>query len=442
MKVSPTVGQTVIKKHKRGNGKSAGYGKGMVITMKKKGETRWQKALLLILMLLLSVPMVGVAAYAYGKSFRDIFIFVIIATMCFGAIIFSLIQSSVFGTLHYDNGSHYSRFVLTFLFSTIASCILPTLPDEGWAVPSFALALSLFSNTVTGIFAYAGLLSICVYLASADMLVFTFYFIMGVVFAVLFEKLDEDYKTGAPMSIVTILYVVGMVAKLAFESRGVVSGDTLAITVVNIFVTFIIMVVVLKFYCSVAIDKEKGKYLRINDQEYKMLAKYKEKDGELYYNAIHTAYFAEKTARLLHMDVDVAKNGGYYHRIIVNECKTKNKTLEEICKENKFPPKAVKLLQEYNYKSMPMKMRETVAVYIADSVVSSIMYLIKKNKSGEDRQESEKEETDYGKVAVAIVRRKVSSGILNDSEISLSDLGGLEKIYTGEKLYYDFLYRE
>lgn len=426
-------------RRERGKGKLADFGKGKVIMMKKKGEARWQKALLLLLMFLLSVPLVGVAAYAYGKSFRDIFIVVIIASVCFGAVIFSLIQSSVFGTLHYDNGSHYSRFVLTFLLSMAASCLFPTLQDEGWAYPSLALALSLLSNTVTGLLAYAGLLGICAYLASADMLVFMLYFIMGVVFAVLFEQLDEDYKTGAPMSVAMILYVAGMAGKLAFESRGIISGDTLAITVVNIFVTFIIMLVVLKFYCSVAIDREKGKYLSINDQEYKMLAKYKEIDKELYYNAIHTAYFAEKTARLLHMDVDVAKNGGYYHRIIVSECKEKGKTLEQICKENKFPPKAVRLLQEYNYKSMPMKMRETVAVFIADNVVSSIMYLIKKKQSQEAASD---EETDYGKVAVAVVRRKINSGILNDSDISLSDLGGMEKIYTGEKLYYDFLYRE
>lgn len=412
----------------------------MVIAMKKKGEARWQKTILLLLMFLLSVPMVGVAAYVYEKSFRDIFTVVIIAAICFGVVIFSLIQSSIFGTLHYDNGSHYFRFVLTFFVSTIASCFLPALQDEGWAFPSLALALSLFSNTVTGTLAYAGLLSICAYLASADMLVFMLYFIMGVVFAVLFEKLDEDYKTGAPMSIAMILYVVGMAAKLAFESRGMISEDTFAIAVINIFITFIIMIVVLKFYCSVAIDKEKGKYLSINDQEYKMLAKYKEIDKEIYYNAIHTAYFAEKTARLLHMDVDVAKNGGYYHRIIVSECKATNKSLEQICKENKFPPKAVQLLQEYTYKSMPMKMRETVAVFIADSVVSSIMYLIKKKQSGET--EEEKEEADYTKVAIAVVRRKINSGILNNSDISLSDLGGLEKIYTGEKLYYDFLYRE
>ncbi len=114
------------------------------------------------------------------------------------------------------------------------------------------------------------------------------------------------------------------------------------------------------------------------------------------------------------------------------ECRKQEKSLEEICKDNKFPPGAVRLLQEYNYKSQPMKMRETVAVYLADCVVSSIMYLIGK-------AEGKPADMDYGKIATAIIHRKIESKVLDNSDISLADLGGIEKIYTGEKLYYDFL---
>ena len=233
--------------------------------MKKKEESRWQRILLIMLMLLLSTPAVGAAAYLYGKSFRDIFTLIIMVAACFGAVVFSMVQSAVFGTLHYDNGSHYARFVFVFLVSVAAFCILPTLESAGWAVPSLALALALFSNTVTGILAYAALLGACVYLASADTLVFLLYFFMGVIFAVLFEKLDEDYKTGGPMFIAMAVYVAGMAAKLVFESRGMVSEDTLAIAVINVFITFVIMLAALRFYCAVVIDREKGKYLMIND---------------------------------------------------------------------------------------------------------------------------------------------------------------------------------
>lgn len=400
--------------------------------MKKKEEAVWQKIILISAMVLLSVLIIGTAAYFYGKSFRDIFMLLMITAASLGAVIFSLIQSNIFSTLHYDNGVHYRRFTLAFLVSAGVCCLLPLLPNDGWAVPPVALVLTLFSNTVTGILSYALLLGICVYFSAADILIFLLYFLMGCIFAVLFERLDEAYRTGAPMSVATLIYAVGIIGKSVFQNHGALTADSFIMPIVNIFISFILMLAVLRFYCAFVVDREKEGYLIINDQEYKMLAKYKQEDRQLYYNAIHTAYFAEKTARLLHMDVDLAKNGGYYHRIIVAECRKQNKTLEQICAKNKFPPKAVQLLQEYNYKSLNMTMKETVAVYLADSVVSSIMYLLGK-------AEGKKDDTDYAKVAVAIVRRKLDSGILNNSDISLSDIGGMEKIYTGEKLYYDFL---
>jgi hypothetical protein len=297
---------------------------------------------------------------------------------------------------------------------------------SGWAMPPIALALSLFSNTVTGIVAYGFVVGLCSYIASVDISIFLVYFIVGVVFAILFEQLDNEYKTGKPLFISLLLYMVIMAI------WGILDGKYI-IPTINVLVTFIFTIAILRFYCALVIDKKKSGYITINDQEYELLSKYKEIDSKLYYNAIHTAYFAEKTARLLGMDIDLAKNGGYYHRIIAYECKSQNKSLDEICSENKFPANAVELLKEYNYKSHVVKMKETVAVYLADCVVSSIMYLIEKDRD---------KELAYGKIAVAVIHKRIDSGILNKSDISLSDLGEIEKIYTGEKLYYDFLRRE
>lgn len=234
--------------------------------MKKKEETGWQKVLLVIAMIIISVPAVGISAYLYEKSFRDIFMLLIIVTTCFGMTLFSFFQSNVFQALHYDNGGHLSRFVTMFLLGTAVACLLPILPDAGWILPVFALALTLFSNTVTGLTAYAGLMCVCAYFAAADILTFLMYFLTGGLFAVLFERLDNDYKTGAPMSVAMIIYVIEIVAKVIFQSHGVITADTLVVPIMNIFVTFILMLAILRFYCAVVIDKEKGRYLRINDQ--------------------------------------------------------------------------------------------------------------------------------------------------------------------------------
>lgn len=399
----------------------------------KKEKTKWQNVILLMFMFLMCIFATGIAAYFYEKSYREIFMLLIISAASFGSVIFSLVQSNIYNRLHYDNGNHYERFIFIFILSVVVGCFLPFLPSGGWAVPAIALALTLFSNTPTGMMAYSVILGICVYFSDASILVFLIYFLVGAIVAILFEGLDEDYKTGAPMTVAVILYTVVMLAKIMFENQGIPELELFIIPMINVFITILLMLAVLRLYCAVVIDKEKGKYLVINDQEFPLLAKYKEEDEQLYYNAIHTAYFAEKAARMLHMDVNVAKCGGYYHKIIVAECRKQEKSMEEICQSYKFPPNAVKLLQEYNYKAISLKMKETVVVYLADSVVSSIMYLLNKDK---------KSEIDYGKFATAIIRRKVDSGILNQSDISLSDLGGMEKIFTGEKLYYDFLRRE
>ncbi len=399
----------------------------------EKKKTKWRTVILLLFMFLISVGATGTAAYFYGKSFREIFILLIVSAASYISIIFSLIQSDINQTLHYDNGEHYARFVFVDLISLLCGCFLPFLPNEGWAIPSIALALTLFSNTATGLMAYARILGLCVYFSDAGMLVFVLYFLMGGIFALLFEGLDEDYKTGAPMLTAVIFYAIAVFAKIMLENRDIPELEAFIVPGINVFITILMMLVVLRLYCAAVIDKEKGKYLLINDQEFPLLAKYKEENPALYYNAIHTAYFAEKAARMLNMDVDVAKCGGYYHKIVAAECRKQEKTMEEICKSYKFPPNAVRLLQEYSYKAIPMKMKETIVVYLADSVVATIMYLLEKDSRSEN---------DYGKIATAIIRRKVDSGILNQSDISLSDLGGMEKIFTGEKLYYDFLRRE
>ena len=399
----------------------------------KKGKTKWQNVILLVIMFLFSMFATGIAAYFYGKSFREIFMLLIVSAASFGSVIFSYEQSNIYQRLNYDNGNHYARFVFIFILSIVVGCLLPLLPSGGWAVPAIALALTLFSNTTTGMMAYAGVLGICVYFSDASILVFLIYFLVGAIFSILFEGLDQDYKTGAPMLVAVILYTVVVTTKIMFENKGIPDMENFLIPILNVFITVLLMMAVLRLYCAAVIDKEKDKYLVINDQEFPLLAKYKEEDSSLYYNAIHTAYFAEKAARMLHMDVNIAKCGGYYHKIIVTECRKEDKSLEEICQMYKFPAKAIQLLQEYNYKSLTMKMKETVVVYLADSVVSSIMYLLEKEQ---------KNEIDYGKIATAIIRRKVDSGILNQSDISLADLGGMEKIFTGEKLYYDFLRRE
>lgn len=396
-------------------------------------EAKWKKRIAIGVILIGSLSATYAAAYLYGKPFREIFLLLLLAAVCYGGAVFSLLQSNMYDTLHYNNGEHFLRFMVVFLMGISASCLLALLPDSGWVFPAVALALTLCSNTQTGLVAYAGMVGVCTCLAGADSMVFILYFFIGAFVTLLFEKLDKELKLGPPIFTTMILYSAVLIAKTALEKKGSIHYESLMMPIINIFISFLLILAVLRFYCGAVVERERGQYLDINDQEYELLAKYKEEDSQIYYNAIHTAYFAEKIARKRHMDVDLAKNAAYYHRIIVLECQKQEKKLEEICEYHHFPPKAVQLLQEYHYKSRPIVLREAAMVFLVDSVISSIMYVMHKD---------ENKNMDYGKVAIGILKRKAESGILDSSDISLSDLKEMERIFTGEKLYYDFLRRE
>ena len=78
---------------------------------------------------------------------------------------------------------------------------------------------------------------------------------------VLFDKLDREYKTGAPTFISAILYATFLIGKAVFETYGALNFEVFMMPLINIFITFILVLAVLRFYCAVVIDREKGKYL-------------------------------------------------------------------------------------------------------------------------------------------------------------------------------------
>lgn len=407
--------------------------------MIKKEETRFKKISILCILIIFSAFIVGIASYLYGNGFGDIVRICSITIVSSAILGFSLVQSYLHKSLHNDNHVSFVRLVIIVLAGLVLGCSLPVISYSIWIFPVMALAFSLFSNSATGIIAYTEVFSIYVYFSLTDISEFLIYLLCGAMFVVLFEKVEENGKTGVPIFISISIYSVIVFEDIVFGDSVKFNIESIFIAIVYVFITLIFVFIVLRLFFVIGIDKDKDRYLVINDVEYELLSEYKEKDKQLYFNAIHTAYFAEKTARLLHMDVDAAKTGGYYHKIIVEECKQQNKSLEEMCKQYKFPQKSVKLLQEINYKSQPLRMKESVVVYLADSVVSSIAYFINKDK---ENNENKTENIDFSKLATAIIKRKIDSGVLNKSEISFADLIKINKIYTGEKTYYDFLRRE
>ena len=173
-------------------------------------------------------------------------------------------------------------------------------------------------------------------------------------------------------------------------------------------------------------------YMDINDPEYALLVQIKEKDKDEYYKAIHTAYLAERASMKLELNSRAVKTCSYYHRIsVLSEGKSWDDVLHYF-KDNEFPDEVIPFLNEfYDPRSKSgFVSREATVVNICETVVSSIMYLIRKDKDSK---------IDYDELIDKIIQHKLDKKEFNRSKLSFSDLENLRKLLKKEKLYYDFL---
>ena len=76
------------------------------------------------------------------------------------------------------------------------------------------------------------------------------------------------------------------------------------------------------------------------------------------------------------------------------------------------------------------KSKEALVVRLGEMLISSIMYLLKKDKDAK---------IDYDNLIDSIIDKKVSEGELKDYDVTFRELEVMKKIMKKEKLYYDFL---
>ena len=171
--------------------------------------------------------------------------------------------------------------------------------------------------------------------------------------------------------------------------------------------------------------------MEINDPEFPLLVSLKEKDKDEYFRAIHTAYLAERIALGLSFNARAAKTCSYYHRIGAPEGKLKWDEIKHFYEENNFPTEAVELLHEYIEPAKgSVKSKESLAVMLSETVIASIMYLLKKDKDIK---------IDYDKLIDSVLDKKMKEGQLKDFDVTFREFDAIGKILKKEKLYYDFL---
>ncbi len=345
----------------------------------------------------------------------------VIAALGFVVIGFQFRKMYVQSNLDYDNGKYPSRFWLCLSGGLLVAFACGFLPVAGWPFLPLFVLLALFSEIGTGILAACVLLMISVSISGATAGEFALYLIPGVFAISLFSHLKNEFKIGLSTFLSLVGLLVCETANVVLVANARLEWELFLIPAANIIITAILLLGSLTLFSSMVIYRYRGKYLDINDAEYPALAELRKKDKQTYMHCVHTVYFCERIGKALELDVDALKTAGYYHKM--------GDDLLELMAEKEFPPAAVEILNEYRNSKNAIKSKEASILLCADTIVSGILYLLKKGSG----------KVDYDAVIDAIFKKLLEDGSFDHTKLSVAEIRTIQKIFKEEKLYYDFL---
>lgn len=373
-------------------------------------------------------------SYVLGKSYEAILRNTIVALIIAGCDIFMVLDacSREREGFSYDNYDNKMRFIIGYLGVLILSCVFVLVPNQLWPYMALFVILALFSNNEIGMVSGIGFVTISVMLEEKGEFGELFMYVLaGAVALSMFRDLKESTQIGFPTAISLMMQAVLLVAfNVLFQNR-TLSFNVLALPIINLMLNLIILLVFLNMFGVYIIRKSNDRYMDINDPEFPLLVQLKEKSKDEYFRAVHTAIIAERVATGLDFNSRAVKTCAYYHRIGVIENKNKWEDLETIYTENSFPLEAVEFLHEYIAPAKGQaKSGETLIVVLSETIIASIMKLIRENKDVK---------IDYDKLIDSIFDKKNSDGEFNRYDVTFFELDQMKKLFKKEKLYYDFL---
>ena len=373
-------------------------------------------------------------SFIVGKSYEAILRNTVVSMLAAGTILFMIKDAMLRGPegFSYDNYYRKMRFIIVFAGMVVLSCVLSLVPNEFWPYMSLFVILALFSNSEIGMIAGISFTTISVMLEENGNFGELFMYVMaGAVAIALLRDLKENTAIGLPVFISLLMQAVLIIAyNVLFQNR-TFSINILILPILNLMLNLIILLVFLNMFGVYVIRKSNDMYMEINDVSYPLLVRLKEKDKDEYFRAIHTGYLAERIALGLGFNDRAVKACAYYHRIGVLDGGLKWADVEHYYVDNNFPIEAVEFLHEYiEPQKGAVKSKEALAVQLSETVIASIMYLIKQNKDAK---------IDYDKLIDNLFDKKEASGELKDYAVTFMEYDRMRAILKKEKLYYDFL---
>ncbi len=322
-------------------------------------------------------------------------------------------------------------FFLIYTLCILCSCLFSFLPAMSWAFIPMAILVLFFSNEFIALVTTYSCLFISVFLTSSSYEIQILYTSSILLTVVVFSQVKKHTQYYVASCISLCIHFSFLFAYHILFFEGPLKDDTILFLILNFIINTITLIFVLGVSDIFIVRKYHNVYSQINDQEFILMKELKEKQPKAYFHAIHCAYFCDKISPKLNLDTYLVKAGAYYKSInMISEDKGKN-SLQDICKQNKFPKPVRILLEELNSLDQSSSLsKEASLIKITDEIILMVERVFKKNKNVE---------LDIEQLIDAIAMDWFSRKKLKNFKLDFYELEIIINFFKEEKLYYDFL---
>ena len=347
---------------------------------------------------------------------------IVLTVLGIAALGFCIRKGVVDSSLSYDNSEHPGRFWMCFEIGLAVAFVCVFLPEAAWPFLPVYVFLGLFGSMGVGILGATVLLGIAVSQTGAGTSVFMMYLISGVFGMALFNQLKNGFKAGFSIALSLAGLLVCETAGTVLVANARPGWESFVLPAANLLVSWIMLLGILKSFSEKVLYKHRENYLDLNDTENVILADLKQSDRRAYMKSIHTAYFCERIAMKLGLNIEALKCAGYYHGM--------GERLSELMEMYAFPPQVVEILEEYQDRKHPVRHKETAVLMASENIINAVLLLLE-NSGGRN--------VDYDKVIDAIFAKYSDAGTFDECDISIKEFHDMHRIFKEAKLYYDFL---
>lgn len=249
---------------------------------------------------------------------------------------------------------------------------------------------------------------------------FIFYFLFGVIVCFVSELMTNVKNILYSFVVIVICYTSLIIIWMEYHNNGIntvklLSGYIqIAITIAVCFVC-----IILRKVLSIRRKPSNSRYEQLCNEDFPPIAEMRDNSLRVFYHTLEVADLSAAAAKASGADEMLARTGAMYHDIGKTMSNNYVAAGVVIARENDVPEEVIRIIEEHNGKLRKPGSIEAAIVMLADTIVSTKDYMLRKNARSLEQK----------KIIDNVMTLRLESGLIDEAGVSIKQYNQIKETF-------------